>query len=725
MRTAPKLTLALLAIPAFVFGQTPANTANLAFRATLPDSASDIVDGATIVMAAPGIGGGLVATITVTNRGTTVPQINFVQISGATDFTLFGVPEVPFVVASQQVFGFQVGYKASNSGRNSARVTVNYTVGTSTVSVNINFVGTAPEFTYSVIPQGSNATPLNDGGTIAFPPTPIDATSTAVVVVNNRGTGQGVFNGAAATGEGFATVGVPLAGTTVDPTREVRFSVQFTAKVLEDVRGGLTVETADRRVAFNLTGSGTGARFAYELVTSAGTAELRPNAVINLPDATVGGDKTSVVVRFRNTGNADGRVAVINAAGGPGITLSEVPLLPLLVPSGQVFGFTVNFQPTTPGRQQARLRIGTDDFELTGNGLGATLTYSYVANNVSTTVASAGSVIFTPAAVGASSELRFVIANTGTASTTVSSIGLATATTLFTLGTLPGLPATLNPNQSIGFPITFTPNVLGTSTATLRVDNATFTLSGAGNAPPPLPAIRFDGATGTQDALQQPAVGMVIASAYPLALTGTLTLTFNSEVFSNDPAVQFATGGRTANFTIPANSTRAIFANGANQIRVQTGSVAGIILLTPSVQTQDGAINLTPTNPPQGTLTVAAGAPRILSVALGAKTANTITLIVSGYTTARSVTQIVLNFTPTTGENVTTTSVTLPVESAFLGWYNGTQSGAFGSLFSVTIPLTLAGDLKNVTQVSDTLQSVSAVVSNRAGASPAASLTLR
>jgi hypothetical protein len=257
------------------------------------------------------------------------------------------------------------------------------------------------------------------------------------------------------------------------------------------------------------------------------------------------------------------------------------------------------------------------------------------------------------------------------------------------------------------------------------VDNATFTLSGAGNAPPPLPAIRFDGATGTQDALQQPAVGMVIASAYPLALTGTLTLTFNSEVFSNDPAVQFATGGRTVNFTIPANSTRAIFANGANQIRVQTGSVAGIILLTPSVQTQDGAINLTPTNPPQGTLTVAAGAPRILSVALGAKTANTITLIVSGYTTARSVTQIVLNFTPTTGENVTTTSVTLPVESAFLGWYNGTQSGAFGSLFSVTIPLTLAGDLKNVTQVSDTLQSVSAVVSNRAGASPAASLTLR
>jgi hypothetical protein len=168
-----------------------------------------------------------------------------------------------------------------------------------------------------------------------------------------------------------------------------------------------------------------------------------------------------------------------------------------------------------------------------------------------------------------------------------------------------------------------------------------------------------------------------------------------------------------------------VFANNANQIRVQTGSVAGTITLTPSISTTDGGINLTPTTPPTLNLTVAAGAPRILSVAVGAKTANSITLLVSGYATSRSVTQVDLTFTPTQGENVGTTKATLAVEPAFLGYYQSTAAAPFGSLFTASIPLTLAGDLKNVTQLSDTLQSVSVTLTNRVGTSPATSLALR
>jgi hypothetical protein len=315
--------------------------------------------------------------------------------------------------------------------------------------------------------------------------------------------------------------------------------------------------------------------------------------------------------------------------------------------------------------------------------------------------------------------------NTGTSATTISSIGLAAPSTIFTLSGVPALPISLQPNATAGFDIGFAPNALGTATATLRVDNQTFTLSGAGNAPPPLPEIRFDGATGVQDALQQPAVGLTLASAYPLALTGTLTLAFNSEVFSNDPAVQFATSGRTVNFTSPANSTRAVFPNNQNQIRLQTGSLAGSITLTPSITTTEGGINLTPTAPPSLTLTVAAGAPRILSVTLGAKTANSITILVSGYATNRSVTSMRLVFTATSGETLQTTEVTLPVESAFLGYYQGTASTPYGSLFTVSIPLTLAGDVTNVTSLSDTVQSVAVTITNRVGTSSSVSLALR
>ncbi len=245
------------------------------------------------------------------------------------------------------------------------------------------------------------------------------------------------------------------------------------------------------------------------------------------------------------------------------------------------------------------------------------------------------------------------------------------------------------------------------------------------HAPPPLPDIKFEGATGTQDALQQPAVGLTIASAYPLALTGSLTLAFNSDVFSNDPAVQFATGGRTVAFTIPANSTRAIFANNQNQIRVQSGSLAGSITLTPSINTTEGSINLTPTTPPTLTLNVAPAAPRILGVALGSKTTTTITLLISGYATNRSVTTMRLQFTPVSGENVGTTDVTVPVEASFLGYYQGLASAPFGSLFTVSVPLTLAGDIKNVTSVTDTVQSVAVTLTNRVGTSNSVPLTLR
>lgn len=692
-------------------------------RVQLPDSTLDLADGGSIPFVAAGVAKPVAANLVITNRGTQSATINFAQLSGSSDFTISGVPDTPFAVAAGQVFGAQITYGAATSNRVTAQFRFNYTVGSTTSNVTLNVIGTAPEFVYSYTPQGGNTQPVASGATLQFPATAIDGTSNMTIALTNRGSAPGIFNSAAVTGAEFQTVGVPLPNTSVDAGKDVRFTVTFTPKQLDAAQGTLSVSTADKQVSFSLSGSGTGARFTYELVREGAAAPLQPGQTISLPDANIN-DKSQVVVRFRNSGNADARITTLNAAGA-GFSLSEAPLLPLVVPVGQAVAFTINFQPTTPGRATGRLRIGTDDFDLTGNALGATLTYSYVINGVSTTTTSGGSVIFTPASVGGNSALQFVVANTGTAPTTVSSIGLAAPTTVFTLGPLPGLPITLAPNATATFRITFTPSALGTSTATLRVDNQTFTLTGAGNAPPPLPPIQFDGASGPQDALQQPAIGLTLGSAYPLALSGTLTLTFNSDVFSNDPAVQFATGGRTVAFTIPANSTRAVFANNATSIRVQTGSLAGTISLTPSISTSDGGINLTPTTPPTANLTVAAGAPRILSVAVSAKTTNSITLLVSGYATSRSVTQMDLTFTPTSGENVQTTKATIPVESSFIAYFNGTTAPQFGSLFTVTVPLTFAGDLKTVTQLSDTLQSVAVTLTNRTGTSAASTLALR
>ncbi|MBL8222583.1 MAG: hypothetical protein JNL62_25315, partial [Bryobacterales bacterium] len=154
---------------------------------------------------------------------------------------------------------------------------------------------------------------------------------------------------------------------------------------------------------------------------------------------------------------------------------------------------------------------------------------------------------------------------------------------------------------------------------------------------------------------------------------------------------------------------------------------AGTITLTPSFAT-DGGINLTPTRPESLSLTVAPGAPRLLTAAISARTATSITLLVTGYATSRSVTQMDIQLTPVSGENLSATTFTLNVESAFLAWYQSAASQQFGSLFTATLPLTIGGELSSntsLTQLSDAVQSISVTISNRTGRSTAQSVNLR
>ena len=59
----------------------------------------------------------------------------------------------------------------------------------------------------------------------------------------------------------------------------------------------------------------------------------------------------------------------------------------------------------------------------------------------------------------------------------------------------------------------------------------------------------------------------------------TLTLTFTPDSGADDPTVVFSSGGRTARITVPAGST-----NGATDVGVQTGTVAGVITITAQMQ---------------------------------------------------------------------------------------------------------------------------------------------
>ena len=103
-------------------------------------------------------------------------------------------------------------------------------------------------------------------------------------------------------------------------------------------------------------------------------------------------------------------------------------------------------------------------------------------------------------------------------------------------------------------------------------------------------------------------------------------------------------------------------------------------------------------------------APRLLSVQVSGKTASSLNLLITGYATGRSLTQIDIQFTPVAGENVTTTKLSLPVGPSFTAWYQSAASQPFGSQFTLTLPLTLQGDLTNVTTLTAAIQSVSVKV---------------
>src|SRR5207302_6145849 len=95
---------------------------------------------------------------------------------------------------------------------------------------------------------------------------------------------------------------------------------------------------------------------------------------------------------------------------------------------------------------------------------------------------------------------------------------------------------------------------------------------------PAAPALPMASGPGRLNALQQPVVDLT-CDPYPVAITGRLILRFiPANGMPDDPSVQFSSGGRSANFTIPANATHAAFS--ASQFAIQAGSVAGTIEFT-------------------------------------------------------------------------------------------------------------------------------------------------
>lgn len=724
LRTTAKTILLCAALSSAGFAQQ----VPFQFVATVGGNAATLQNGGSVAPLNVAIGQTQTAQVKATYTGT--GQITISQqpvIIGSTTFTasIAGVPITLSPGGSVLITG---QFKPTSAVQATAQLSLPFTEvvpasaagGTSTTNssaISLGLVGTAPNFVLSYLLQSvQNVVSLAPGGSIVFPATSVNTTAQATLNLLNNGSGSGMVTGVTLTGSAFRISGLPLFPLNLISGQALPLTILYQPSTVGADTGQIQVTfDSGSPVTINLEGSGSSPTFTYQSLETNPPTAIPSGGTVSFPDTNLG-QTSSIVLRILNTGNAPGIVSSVSFSG-QGFQLANPLTLPqTLQPNGSIT-LTLNFSPTQPGTQKGSLFINSDTLLLSGVGLGAQLTFSYAAAGTTVILNSTNnSVIFSPTTISQSTQVSFDVKNTGTLPATISNIGIVQPNSPYTLSGLPALPLNLPPNTDKGFTITFTPTTLGFANGTLQLDATTVALVGSGTQPPPLPNYTIGGGGGTVSPGTQPNINLTLASPYPVPISGVLAVAASGNLPA-DPAVQFATGGQTVAFTIPANTTSAVFGSQGTQIGLQTGTVAGAITLTPSFSTTAGNVPLTPPTPTTLQLTVASLAPTLQAITLSGQTANSVLISVTGFTTPRTLSTWNVQFGAAPGFTLPVTNFAIDVSQISTVFFQSTASRAFGGQFTLSIPFTFQGSVPTGQTLVNSIASVTVAVSNGQGTS--------
>ncbi|HLY20309.1 MAG TPA: putative Ig domain-containing protein, partial [Bryobacteraceae bacterium] len=276
------------------------------------------------------------------------------------------------------------------------------------------------------------------------------------------------------------------------------------------------------------------------------------------------------------------------------------------------------------------------------------------------------------------------------------------------------LPAGLTLDPAAGT-ISGTPTAASTANFMIQVVDSTnasgvqpysLTVAGAITA-------SYTGISGTAGSDEQLSGALTLGAPSTEAITGTLTLSFQPDASLSspavDPSIQFATSGTTVPIDIRASTT-------AQQFSLQTGTVAGTITLTVT-SWQVSGVSVTPPAALTQSIQIAKAVP-VISAVTATATPSGFQVVITGYSNTREVSQANLQFTAAAGQNLTTTSLTVPLTSAAATWFSGSASDQFGSQFILTLPFTVSNGAASA------ISSVSVQLVNSQGTSTSASATL-
>jgi hypothetical protein len=205
-------------------------------------------------------------------------------------------------------------------------------------------------------------------------------------------------------------------------------------------------------------------------------------------------------------------------------------------------------------------------------------------------------------------------------------------------------------------------------------------------------------------------VTLTLNSAYPAALQGTLTLSFAANGgLPDDPAIQFQNGSRVMAFSIPAGTQP------KTQVTMKTGTVAGLITITPAFTAGGQSVKTLPDVVGQQ-IQIAPAEP-VISLFTCTRTSAGIVAAVDGFTNTRAVTQASFAMQTASGSQGTA-DLGASAPLLFGAWFGSPQAAVSGGVFRYTQPIASQVDPSTVVSATVTL-------SNTIGTSATASCQLQ
>ena len=276
--------------------------------------------------------------------------------------------------------------------------------------------------------------------------------------------------------------------------------------------------------------------------------------------------------------------------------------------------------------------------------------------------------------LGSSVARHFAVVNQTTAVLTVPAIAVPAGDFALS-GAAPGGLA-LPPGQTADFYVQFTPTATGARGGSLVIGNSTYALTGTG-VQPPLPNPGLSISLPQTLSAQQGAVTVTLDAASKTSGSGTLTLDFQpGPGLTDDSPIVFASGGRTATFTVSPGDTQGHF--GAQLTApFQTGTTAGALVFT----VQLGGVTA------QQTITIL---PATVGITLvqGVRSATGVQVQVTGFDNTHTAGPLTFTFFDAAGNAIAPGAISTNATASFASYF---QNSGLGGVFLLTAVFPVTG----------------------------------